>query len=53
MTQVEYVSKLIRLGCFDFFGLGTDKAAAGVALEVAAQVDAADQLRASLDSPAP
>ena len=40
MTQVERTMRMIELGYFDFFGLGTDLRAAERALEAAAQIDA-------------
>ncbi len=40
MAQVEYVSRLIEFGYFDFFGLGTDVLAAQDALEAAVRIDA-------------
>ena len=40
MTQVEYIERLIQLGCFDYFGLGTGIAEAERALDVAIRIDA-------------
>lgn len=40
MTQVEYVTRLIEYGYFDFFGLGTDVLAAQDALDAAVRIDA-------------
>ena len=40
MTQVERAMRMIELGYFDFFGLGTDTDAVERALEAAARIDA-------------
>jgi hypothetical protein len=40
VTQVEYTMRMIELGYFDFFGLGTSLADAERALEAAARIDA-------------
>ena len=40
MTETERTMRLIELGYFDFFGLGTDIPAAMRALDAAARIDA-------------
>jgi hypothetical protein len=44
MTQVEYMMRLIELGYFDFFGLGTNLPEAERALEAAAGLTAGGRM---------
>lgn len=52
MTQVERTVRMIEMGYFDFFGLGTDLREAERALDAAVRIDLAAENQSAQAAPA-